>query len=232
MERVVGALLTRSHLPVTLAAEEYDRGAGSRGECDFILESDQHIFFVECKAKALTRGAMAGAPDDALLDFAGGVFASQVQALRHERVLRERGEIKFKSDTRLVWNNRRITRLSITLLEHGALQDRMVFAQMYPSLRGAQVSVHDTYTKKKKIADFNKILSDVTDEMTRLEALGETLQMQRLGAASISIGQLDIFLDGIKDLKHLRKRVALPVTHMTLNPLLEFHYLKKPGIPI
>jgi hypothetical protein len=56
--------------------------------------------------------------------------------------------------------------------------------------------------------------------------------MQRLGAASISVGQLDIFLDGVTDLEHLRKRVALPVTHMSLNPLLEFHYLKKPGIAI
>jgi hypothetical protein len=232
MERVVGALLSRSNLPVTLTAEEYDLGAGSRGECDFVLESDQHIFFVECKAKALTRGTMAGAPGDALLDFAGGVFASQVQALRHERVLRERGEIKFKSGARLVWADRRITRLSVTLLEHGALQDRMVFAQMYPSLRGAQISVHGTYTKKKQIADFNKILSDMTSETTQLEALGQNLQMQRLGAASISVGQLDIFLDGIKDLEHLRKRVALPVTHMTLNPLLEFHYLKRPGIAI
>jgi hypothetical protein len=231
-ERVVGALLSKSNFPVTLKAAKYDLGVGSRGECDFVLENDQHIFFLECKAKALTRGAMAGAPGDALLDFAGGVFASQVQALRHERILRECGEIKFKSGARLVWADRRITRLSVTLLEHGALQDRMVFAQMYPSLRGAQVSVHGTYAKMKQIADFNKILSDITNEMTRLEALGQNLQMQRLGAASISIGQLDIFLDGIKDLEHLRKRVALPVTHMTLNPLLEFHYLKRPGIAI
>ena len=230
MERIVGTLLSKSNLPVMLKGEEYDLGINSRGECDFVLESDQEILFVECKAKALTRGAMAGVPGDALLDFAGGVFASQVQSLRHERILRECGEIHFKSGARLVWANRRITRLSVTLLEHGALQDRMVFAQMYPALRGAQITVGGCYNKMKQIADFNRILSDTTSEMTRLEALGQNLQMQRLNAASVSVGQLDIFLDGVKDLEHFRKRVALPATYMTLNPLLEYHYLRKSGM--
>ena len=78
---------------------------------------------------------MAGVQGDALLDFAGGMFAAQAQALRHERILRTRGRIDFCDRTPpLVWRQRKITRLSVTLLNHGALQDRMIFWNLYEAL--------------------------------------------------------------------------------------------------
>lgn len=229
LERVIGELLAKSTLPVTLKGEKYDFH-GNMGECDFVLESDKDIVFLECKAKSLTRGAMAGSPGDALLDFAGGMFASQVQALRHERILVENGKIEFQSGSRLAWCNRRITRLSITLLDHGALQDRMVFSQMYPALQGVQFNVQGPFTRELQIKSFNKVLSDMSKEMTMLEGLDRDLQLQRFGAASLSIGQLEVFLEDIKNIEHLINRIASPMTYISLNPLFEFHFRKKGGI--
>lgn len=229
VERVVEALLIKSNLPVSLKREKYDFH-GNEGECDFVLESNQDIIFIECKAKALTRGAMAGSPGDALLDFAGGLFASQAQALRHERILVEHGKIHFQSGARLLWNNRQITRLSITLHDHGALQDRMIFAQMFPALQGVQFQVEGPYTRNKQIDVFNKILMDVYKEVTMLVGFDRNLQMQRLGAVSLSIGQFEVFLDGVRDLNQFKKRIVSPLTYMTLNPLLEYHLRKKSGI--
>ena len=37
---------------------KYDLGSAKKGECDLVFEDEQNILLVECKAKALTRGAM------------------------------------------------------------------------------------------------------------------------------------------------------------------------------
>jgi len=69
----------------SLAGAEYKLPEGC-GECDFVFEDDSNILLVECKAKPLTRRAMTGGVAEAMLDFAGGLVASQAQSLRHERL--------------------------------------------------------------------------------------------------------------------------------------------------
>ncbi len=86
-ERVILSLFRRSGFEPTFIAAKYDLGVNGAGECDLVFESDGDVLLVECKAKALTRGSMAGIQGDALLDFAGGMFAAQTQGLRHERNL-------------------------------------------------------------------------------------------------------------------------------------------------
>jgi hypothetical protein len=46
-----------------------------------VFEDDENILLIECKGKALTRSTMSADPGAALLDYASGVVASQVQAL-------------------------------------------------------------------------------------------------------------------------------------------------------
>ncbi len=96
-ERVADALLRRAGLLPSLVSEKYNTGKPDEGEFDLVLEDANHIIFIECKAKALTRLAMAGVPGYALLDYAEGVLAAQSQALRHERLLRTNGFIQFDS---------------------------------------------------------------------------------------------------------------------------------------
>jgi hypothetical protein len=66
--------------------------------------------------------------------------------------------------------------------------------------------------------------------VAKLEAAGQHVNAQRLNAASLNVGQLEVILDGVAHLEQFRKRVAQPTTMMTLNPLLEFHYLHQKGI--
>ena len=94
-ERLTKHVFSKRGLHPTFENAKYDLGPVGAGECDFVFEDDQNVVFVECKAKALTRAAMTGAQGEALLDFAGGLFASQAQALRHERILRSAGSIEF-----------------------------------------------------------------------------------------------------------------------------------------
>jgi len=228
-ERVVVGLFRRANFNPTFVAKKY-AGASGEGECDLVFESNADILLVECKAKALTRGAMAGVQGDALLDFAGGMFAAQAQALRHERILRSIGHIEFIDGSRLEMRDRRITRLSVTLLDHGALQDKMTLANMFGALLGASFKTTPGYAKSGQVEKLNKTLNDLRSEVEKLQAAGLHVNAQRLNAASLNVGQLEVVLDGVANLQQFRNRVAQPTTMMTLNPLLEYHYLHQKGI--
>jgi hypothetical protein len=228
-ERVVVGLFRRANFNPTVVGKKYVDASGD-GECDLVFESDQDILLVECKAKALTRGAMAGVHGDALLDFAGGMFAAQTQALRHERILRSVGHIEFIDGSRLEMRGRRITRLSVTLLDHGALQDKMTLANMFGAMLGASFKTTPGYAKPGQVDKLNKTLNDLRSEVEKLQAAGQHVNAQRLNAASLNVGQLEVVLDGVADLQQFRNRVAQPTTMMTLNPLLEYHYLHQKGI--
>ena len=227
-EQVAGALLRSAGLAVTAAGASYNLGPNEGGECDFVLETDERILFVECKAKPLTRGAMAGVQGDALLDFAGGMFAAQAQALRHERILRTRGQIDFCDGTpSLVWRQREITRLSVTLLNHGVLQDRIILWNFYEALIRAKAEAPSGYKKMKQIRDFDQTLTDMRNEAEALKALGVSTKVQPLASASLSVGSLSVLLNGVSDLDHFIRRVTIPATYMTYNPVFEFYHQQR-----
>ena len=111
-ERLTKHVFAKRGFQPTFENAKYELGKLGAGECDLVLEDEENIVLVECKAKALTRGAMTGTQGKALLDFSGGVFASQAQALRHERILRTVGSITFVDGRLLEFRNRQITRLT------------------------------------------------------------------------------------------------------------------------
>jgi hypothetical protein len=206
---------------------EYDLGPAEKGECDLVFEDEQNILLVECKAKALTRGAMTGAQGDALLDFAGGLFASQAQALRHERILRSLGAITFLDGRRLEFRDRRITRLTVTLADHGTLQNRWMLNTVYQALLSARVSCSPDYPRKKQVNEFNANLQMFQEETRLLLAAGHDFRAHALNAASTSIAQLDIILNGAQSLGEVRQRLALPMNFSTFNVLLEHFNTEK-----
>ena len=208
-------------LPV-LENAKYNLGPNDNGECDLVFEDDENIVLVECKAKALTRGAMTGAQGDALLDFAGGLFASQAQALRHERILRTLGEINFLDERRLDFRNRRITRLAVTLVDHGTLQNNWILNSVYHALLSAQVSCPPDYSKRNQVIDFNANLQMFRNETQQLLATGHNIRAHALNVASTSVAQLDVILNGAQDLDDVRGRLTPRVTYSTFNMLLEF----------
>jgi hypothetical protein len=205
----------------------YDLGEKGAGECDFVFEDEENIILVECKAKALTRGAMTGTQGDALLDFAGGLFASQAQALRHERILRSSGAIHFRDGTMLEFRDRYITRLTVTLLDHGALQDRWMLRNVYNALLSVQFTCDSSYTKKKQVEEFNTNLRFFQEESCLLEAGGQHINAHPLNAASASVAQLDVLLESVQSLTEVRTRLSTRMTFSTFNVLLEYFHQQR-----
>lgn len=205
----------------------YDPSEHGDGECDLVFEDEENIILVECKAKALTRGAMTGIQGDALLDFAGGLFASQAQALRHERILRSAGSIHFCDGTKLELRDRRITRLSVTLLDHGALQDRWMLANVHHALLSAQFTCAPGYARQRQVKDFNNHLRLFQEETRLLEAAGQDINAHPLNAASACVAQLDVLLESVQSLTEVRTRLSTPVTYSTFNVLLEHFHQQK-----
>jgi hypothetical protein len=164
---------------------------------------------------------MTGTQGDALLDFAGGLFASQAQALRHERILRSAGSIAFLDGRRLEYRSRSIVRLTVTLVDHGALQDRWLFRNLYSALLAAQVSCPPDYARKKQVEDFNRHLKLFQEEARLLEACGQDVNRLSFNMGSASVAQLNILLKGSQSLTDVRTRLSFPATFSTLNVLRE-----------
>ncbi|MFM0091330.1 hypothetical protein PQR46_31000 [Paraburkholderia sediminicola] len=226
-ERLTKYLFAKHDFQPSFENAIYDLGEQGAGECDLVFEDEENIILIECKAKALTRGAMTGMQGDALLDFAGGLFASQAQALRHERILRSVGALHFRDGTRLELRDRHITRLTVTLLDHGALQDRWMLRNVYNALLSAQFTCDPGYTKKKQVEDFNTHLRLFQEETRLLEAAGQHINTHPLNAASASVAQLDILLESVQSLTEVRKRLSTPMTFSTFNVLLEHFHQQK-----
>ena len=226
-ERLTKYLFSKHGFQPSFENAIYDLGEQGAGECDLVFEDEENIILVECKAKALTRGAMTGMQGDALLDFAGGLFASQAQALRHERILRSAGSIHFRDGARLEFRDRRITRLTATLLDHGALQDRLMLRNVYNALLSAECTCNPGYTKKMQVEHFNTNLCLFREETRLLEAAGQDINAHPLNAASASVAQLDVLLESVQSLSEVRTRLSAPVTYSTLNVLLEHFHQQK-----
>ena len=225
-ERLARHIFAKYGFHPSIAGKSYNLKDGS-GECDLVYEDDDEIILVECKAKALTRGAMAGVPADAMLDFAGSLVASQAQSLRHERMLRVHGRILFEDGTVLDHKDRRITRLSISLTDQGTLQDRWMLNTCYQALITASLTCPPGYPKKKQVDQVNDSLRLLQEETRALVDAGHDLRAHSLNVGSASIAQLDIMLEEAQSLGDVRKFMALPANYNTGNPLLQhFHQAK------
>lgn len=227
-ERLVRHLFASAGLEPSIEAEKYRLGKEVL-ECDLVVESDTHILLVEMKAKALTRKSMAGWPGAALFDFGRNVLASQLQALRHEGVLRRDGVINFRSGKRLEWKGREIVRLSVSLLDQASLQDRTVLWHLYETFLHARVSVDPNHPDVETVKSLNKSLETLRGEAQRLDELGVPIAVQRFGA-SLSAPQLATFLEGADDLADLVLQLDSRLTTMSFNPLFELNYYRSSGL--
>ena len=226
-ERSVAALFCYFGMRPTVEGLKYNEGREvNAGECDLVLEDDDNILLVECKAKTPTRATMGGERFAAVLDYAASVVASQVQALQHERLLRDDGEILFDNGQRLKHAGREITRLSVTLLDHGSLQDRFLFMNLVEPLLRSKI-VGAPRERKRRYDDLSKQLDRHREEMEAAKGRKKSPWVEALGAASLSYGQLAIVLIENRSVSALIDVLRKPATFATMNPLLEYYYLKK-----
>jgi hypothetical protein len=222
-ERAVEELLRQHSLPITFAGAKYNEGKSiDAGECDLVLEDDSNILLIECKAKTLTRATMASEPLAVLLDYGESVVASQLQAMQHQRILICDGAINFDDGTRLEHRGRSISRLSVTLLDLGSLQDKGLLWNLFdPLLRSSKVTPPSGQSKNKRVDQLNDALDDLRNEAKALSQRGINVREWAMQAASLSYGQLAALLTVATDFAQLVSAVRNRVTTATFNPLVD-----------
>ena len=85
----------------------------------------------------------------------------------------------------------------------------------------------NNHPRKKQVEKFNENLEAFQEETRRLLAAGHDRRAHALNAASTSIAQLDIILQGAQSLDDVRGRLALPINFSTFNVLLEHFNLER-----
>lgn len=236
LERALGQLLRCRHLVPRIEGKCYRSGT-DQGECDLVLEDDQTIVFMECKAKALTRAAMAGDPQDAVFAYLLGVAACQAQALQHESILITKGRIEFDDGTVLEHRDRNVVRVSVTLLDHGTLQDRFLFGQLSSVLATSKLSATNELTDqalrrrvKKASETLEGLRRYLTEDLGQCADILDRIWTRALPTASLSIGHLAVLLEEHTTVSDLAKVLTKPATFVTGSFLKEYHLLRSQNL--
>ena len=228
-ERCVASLLRSCGLEPSVENQKYNEGAErDAGECDLVVEDAENVVFIECKAKPLTRRTMGGEGLAAMLDYVGSIVASQVQALQHERLLRAQGEIRFGNGQWLEHRGRDVTRFSVTLLDHGSLQDQFLFVNLVEPLLRSEIVVEGE--EDKQIKKLRAVLERHREEMVAIEGRSRSHWAEALNAAYLSYGELAVVLSENRSVRGLVDVLRRRTTYGTMNPLFEYHRMRTSGL--
>ena len=85
------------------------------GECDVVVETLNHIVFLEAKKKPLTRVSQTGDVLANLIDMSDSLLYAQSQAATHERLLRHHRHLRFDDGSRLELGTRHVDRIAVIL---------------------------------------------------------------------------------------------------------------------
>lgn len=129
------------------------------GECDFIIETNDYIVFIEHKVKELNVESKGGDVLSGLVDLTHSLFASQEQACKHEYLLRKQGEIKFDNGYILELKGRRVEKVSLSLFDYYSLADNISIRGIFNSILNSTLSTISTDQEiNKNIANINKVI--------------------------------------------------------------------------
>lgn len=108
-------------------------------ECDFIIESESAVYFVELKRKTLTSEARSGNQLKSLKDISQSFLHALVQAGIHEYTLRRDGILTFTDGGTVFLNGRDVIRVSLSMFGFFGIQDSFFINQMLSNLVGSQI---------------------------------------------------------------------------------------------
>ncbi|NWC00822.1 hypothetical protein HX882_33655 [Pseudomonas gingeri] len=120
-------------------------------EADLICETEERIYIFEMKKKGLTRQALSGDELHIFSDLAKSVLATHVQAMRIEKALKSGEIITLAHDgveQTISLNGRSVTRISVSLHDFGALQDKIVMQRILNIAISSEVSHADVNVDK------------------------------------------------------------------------------------
>lgn len=175
---------------------------GKHGECDLVIETEKVVFFLELKKKPLTRNARSGSDIHLLIDLAGSLLDSQVQAGWHEVRIRKAGYLNLQRNgktERIELKGRSVERLSITLLDFGVFQDRILIAAFLETCLSSTFSLTPSIEDKKlekSIDSLNRTASEWKDQSKLLYG-AEMINNPFMHCWFLSVPQLLLILEGV-----------------------------------
>lgn len=175
---------------------------GKDGECDLVIETEKVVFFLELKKKPLTRNARSGSDIHLLIDLAGSLLDSQVQSGWHEVRIRKAGYLNLQrnGNTKCIeLKGRSIERLSITLLDFGVFQDRIIISRFLEACLSSTFALKpgiEGEMLEKSINSLNRAAED-WKEQSKLLYGTEMINNPFMHCWFLSVPQLLLILDGV-----------------------------------
>lgn len=171
LESLTSKILTRAGNNITVSETRYPgERKGIDYEVDLVVESDDVIYFIECKKKSLTTLSRAGQTLNIFTDLATSIIPALKQLARNEHFLRSRGALKFQNGYVLALDNRRIEKIAISLHDHGSLQERSFFVPFVRKMAISYLSASSPVASEvlnlfnKELTDFQKYISWIREE--------------------------------------------------------------------
>lgn len=200
---------------------------GENGECDIVIETEKVVFFLELKKKPLTRNARSGSDIHLLIDLAGSLLDSQVQAGWHEIRIRKAGYLDLKRDdktVRIELKGRSIERLSITLLDFGVFQDRIMIARFLETCLLSTFSLTPGIENEKLEKSINGLNRAAEDwrEQSKLLYGAEMVNNPFMHCWFLSLPQLLLVLEGVDGPEAFRNAMLVN-RHLIMNTQ-DFYY--------
>lgn len=147
---------------------------GKEWECDLVIETDDVIILVEVKKKVLTRKARAGSDVTLLIDLAESLLHAQLQAGRHELMLKKQGFLDLTDangdSTRLELGGKEVERIAVTLNDFGGFQDRTLLEQFLSISSNLEFQPVDPTLRKK----FDALNAKIVELRAQVQAWAQT----------------------------------------------------------
>jgi hypothetical protein len=187
---------------------------GTRREIDLVIETDTHIFLIECKSKSLTNLSRAGMIPDALVDLVKGFLVPLWQLTEHEIILTKKQIITFIDGKTLKLNDRKIEKIVLTMLDFGSFQNRMFTSRIVQSIILVSFGSDDVNTHVR-LSELNEIIQKITQNFNVLSELsgqefGRFVQNYTFGVWWLSVDQLMTLVnpniplwDALKPIRHM-----------------------------
>nr|WP_019364779.1 hypothetical protein [Pseudomonas luteola] len=202
------------------------KGGAPDLEADLICETDDEIYIFEMKKKGLTREAQAGDESKILADLADSVLATHVQAMRIESALKSNDSLTFISHNTqktLCLNNRRVQRISVSLHDFGALQDKTILQRLLIIAATSQAS-HSDSEQDKRLRKWRNYSAELRQLAIANGEMSNSGSMPFHNSLFMSIPQIIMVLENSKDavdfFKHIKSFIYM--TTGTRNTYSEF----------
>ncbi|WP_092332437.1 MULTISPECIES: hypothetical protein [unclassified Pseudomonas] len=217
-------------------------GGDSDLEVDLLCETDKDIFIFEMKKKGLTRQAQSGDQSKILTDLADSVLASHFQAMRIENVLKNNDSLHLinkEGEQTIRLNNRQVQRISVSLPDFGALQDKTVLQRLLTIAAFSHAS-HPNSDEDKKLRKWR----EYSEKLKNLAMANGELDEHRMpfhNSLFMSIPQIIMILEKSDDandfFKHIKSFIGMTTGSRDtytefLNRLTFLDRCKAEGLPV